>query len=90
MNQNPNRDYMELLKIPAIPLKKRPVQVVSESVKTQKDLTKLEKKVENLEKMLYNLKSLVDKQLRTIRLLKHNQNQERANGHNNRPQTPTR
>ena len=90
MSQNPNKDYEELLKTPPIPLKKRPVQVVSESVKTQKDLTKLEKKVENLEKMLYNLKSLVDKQLRTIRILKNNNNQERANGHNNRPQTSTR
>jgi len=90
MNQNPNKDYEELLKVPAIPLKKHPVQALSESVNHQKEFTNLEKKVEKLEKMLYTLKIVVDKQLKTIRILKNNQNQERANGHNNRSQTPTK
>lgn len=92
MTKNYNSDYDELLKVGPLrlPVKKQTEQNITESIKLEKNVSDLEKKVEKLEKILYTLKSVVDKQLKTIRVLTHNQNQERANGHNSRPQTSSK
>ena len=72
---NPNKDYEELQKIPAIPLKKK--QVILEKFTPISDTDKINKKLDLLTKRLENLEMLFDRQINNLRKLKNSFNQER-------------